>query len=322
MKINSKKALVLLNMGGPNNLHEVELFLKNMFNDPHILSIPSKRIRRLVAGIITTLRVEKSQEAYRYIGGKSPLVDLTNKLSYALEEALNGKYHVISAMRYTPPFASDAITLLMEKEIEEVILFPMYPHYSTTTTASSIEDFIETLDKQMHFYPKMTIIPSYYDNKIFNTGIIDSILQSIGQEDPSTIDMIFSAHGLPQKVIDKGDHYQAEVEAHVALLKKLLQEQGIRFNSVTLSYQSKVGPMKWLEPSLEQSLTLLKSGKRALIYPIAFTIDNSETVFELHEEYREVAQELGYEFYRVVPALNNHPRFVEAIKALIEYSDA
>ena len=315
--MSKQKALILLNMGGPNNLHEVELFLKNMFNDPHILSISSKRGRKYLAGLITTLRVEKAQEVYRSIGGKSPLVELTQKLIEALKKKLPSSFHILPAMRYTPPFASDAISYIKEHAIEELILFPMYPHYSTTTTASSVEDFIEHLDKKLHYYPKVSILPSYYHNSKLNEAIVNSILDTLKEEDPHEIDLVFSAHGLPQKVINKGDRYKHEVESHVKLLKKRLKERTIYFNSVNLAYQSKVGPMKWLEPSLDQTLNVLKSGKRVLIYPLAFTIDNSETIYELHKEYKELALELGYEYYEVVHALNDHPLFVEMICELI-----
>jgi len=167
----SKKGLVLLNMGGPNDLTEVELFLKNMFNDKHILSIPSPKIRKFVAGTITTLRVEKAQEIYRELGGKSPLVSYTNKLIKALEDKLDD-FVVVSAMRYTPPFASDAIKELQKHDLSHLYVVPLYPQHSTTTTASSIEDFVEQMDIH-HFDVTTTIISSFYKNEHLNQGITD-----------------------------------------------------------------------------------------------------------------------------------------------------
>ena len=310
-----KKALVLLNMGGPNNLAEVELFLKNMFNDKHILSMP-KAIRKFVAGTITTLRVEKAQEIYREIGGKSPLVDYTNTLIKALEKELDDTL-ILSAMRYTPPFANQAVETIKEHDIKHIYVFPMYPHHSTTTTSSSVEDFLEQLELA-HVDITTTIVGNYFKNRFLNEGIIDSIRKTLEKDDEHSIDLIFSAHGLPKKVIEKGDLYQGHVEAHVALLKKSLKKAGLFFNSVSLAYQSKVGPLEWIGPSLEDSLVHLKSGKQAMIYPIAFTIDNSETEHELQVEYKEIAQQMGYEYYKVVPALNSHPLFVQAIKDIIE----
>lgn len=313
-----KKAIVLLNMGGPNNLHEVELFLKNMFNDKHILSIPSARIRKFVAGIITTLRVEKAQEVYRQLGNKSPLVGYTNELIKAIDRSVGDAFVTVAAMRYTPPFASDAIDALMQEDIEHLYLVPLYPQHSTTTTASSVEDFIEMMDKK-HFDVTTTVISSFYGNEYLNRGIVESIQQAVQGEGVGEIDLIFSAHGLPESVIKKGDLYQMHVEEHVDILSKKLQESGLQFHSVSLAYQSKVGPMKWIEPSLEQALEAKKANKKALIYPIAFMIDNSETEFELHIEYEEVAKELGYEYYKVVPCLNDHPMLVNTILDLIGY---
>ena len=309
------KAIVLLNMGGPNNLHEVELFLKNMFNDKHIISVKSDRLRRFIAGTITTLRAEKAQDVYRQLGNKSPLVGYTNELIKAIKEASTEELIVLPAMRYTPPYASEAIIELQKHDISELILFPMYPQHSTTTTASSVEDFMAEVDKA-NLDVKTTIISSYYKNDNLNEAIAQSIEQKLGQEDSKHIDLVFSAHGLPQKIVDKGDLYEKQVEEHVALLKEKLRNKGISFNSVSLAYQSKVGPMKWIEPSLEQSLLVHKSNKRILIYPIAFTIDNSETEYELVIEYEEIAKEMGYEYYEVVPALNSHPLFVKAILEL------
>ncbi len=310
-----KKGLVLLNMGGPNDLTEVEVFLRNMFNDKHILSIGSPRIRKFVAGTITTLRVEKAQEIYRELGGKSPLVGHTNKLIAALQKELED-FVIVAAMRYTPPFASDAIDELMKHDLDHLYIVPLYPQHSTTTTASSVEDFIEQMDVK-HLDVSCTIISSYYKNELLNQAMVDSIKQTCLGDETQTIDLIFSAHGLPQKVVDKGDLYQKQVEEHMQILKTMLRKEGIHFNSMTLAYQSKVGPMAWIEPSLDQALNVLKSGKRALIYPIAFTIDNSETEHELIVEYKEIAEELGYEYYKVVPALNDHPLFVQAILDLI-----
>ena len=310
-----RKGLVLLNMGGPNDLTEVELFLRNMFNDKHILSIPSAGIRKFVAGTITTLRVEKAQEIYRELGGKSPLVGYTNKLITALEEQLEG-FVIVSAMRYTPPFASDAIKELSKHDLSHVYVLPLYPQHSTTTTASSVEDFVEQMDIH-HFDVTTTIISSFYKNEHLNQGIVDTIRQTCQGDNAAEIDLVFSAHGLPQKIVDKGDLYQGQVEEHIKILKNMLKAEGLYFNSTTVSYQSKVGPMAWIDPSLDQTLQVLKSGKHVLIYPIAFMIDNSETEFELLVEYKEIAEKLGYEYYKVVPALNDHPQLVKAILDLI-----
>ena len=309
-----KNALILLNMGGPNNLDEVELFLKNMFNDPNILTMKSTLLRRFVAAMITFFRSESSQEIYRQLGGKSPIVDLSHKLVAALQKALGDEVVVDFAMRYTPPFADDVCKRLEQYDIDKIFLLPLYPQYSTTTTKSSLEDF-ERAYHESNLDALLVETKHYFENRAYNEAIIERIKEALGGDDAETFDLIFSAHGLPQKIVDGGDPYQNHVQRHAALLEKLLEETGVTFNRVHLAYQSKVGPMQWLEPALDDTLRALEN-KNVLIYPIAFTVDNSETDFELGVEYREVAEELHFSNYRVCRCVNDHPRFVEALAGI------
>ena len=303
-------------MGGPNNLDEVELFLKNMFNDPNILTMKSTLLRRFVATMITFFRTESSQEIYRQLGGKSPIVDLSHKLVAALQERLGDEVVVDFAMRYTPPFADDVCKRLEGYDIDKIFLIPLYPQYSTTTTKSSLEDF-ERAYHESNLDALLVEVKHYFENPTYNEAIVDRIREQLGNDDAQEFDLIFSAHGLPQKIVDSGDPYQQHVRRHVALLETLLEASGVRFNKVHLAYQSKVGPMQWLEPALDETLRSLEN-KKVLIYPIAFTVDNSETDFELGIEYREVADELHFEAYRVCRCVNDHPRFVEALAGLYE----
>ena len=212
-------------------------------------------------------------------------------------------------MRYTPPFANDVIKEILKDGMEEIILLPLYPQYSTTTTKSSVEDFIDFLPYS--FGKNIRYIETFYKNSIFNSCIVDEIeKQAEGKDD---YNLIFSAHGLPQKIVDNGDPYEKQMKEHVEILSKMLKEKGLNFKSINLAYQSKVGPMKWLEPSLEDMLKNFKKQK-VLVYPIAFIVDNSETDFELDIEYREVAEELEIEDYRVCKCVNDSDKFVEAIK--------
>jgi ferrochelatase len=308
-----KEAIILLNMGGPNNLLEVELFLKNMFSDPNILTMKSSLLRKFVGTMITFLRTESSQEIYRQIGGKSPIVGYTEKLVSALQDALPEVY-IDYVMRYTPPFAPEVIERLKAKNIEKIFLIPLYPQYSTTTTKSSLEDFEEAfyasgldavLLEKKHFYE----LPRY------NDAVVERVAEGLEGDPSEEYHLIFSAHGLPQKIINAGDPYQRHVERHVELLKAKLLEKGLHFKQVSLAYQSKVGPLKWLEPSLETMLNHTRN-ENVLIYPIAFTIDNSETEYELVIEYKEIAEELGFKKYKVAPCVNDHPFFVEALVEL------
>ena len=308
-----KEAIILLNMGGPNNLMEVEVFLKNMFNDPNILTMKSGTVRKLVATMITFFRTESSQEIYRQIGGKSPIVGHTEKLVSAMQKALPDVY-IDYVMRYTPPFAPEVLEKLKEKNIEKIFLIPLYPQYSTTTTKSSLEDFEEAF-RASGLDAILLEKKHYYELPKYNDAVIERIIEGLEGDKCEDYHLIFSAHGLPQKIVDAGDPYQRHVERHVELLKAKLKEKKLPFKHVSLAYQSKVGPLAWLEPSLETMLDKTRN-ENVLIYPIAFTIDNSETDFELGIEYKEIAEELGFKKYKVAPCVNDHPYFVEALVEL------
>lgn len=309
-----KKALVLLNMGGPNNLDEVKVFLSNMFNDANIITVKSALLRRFIAFMITSTRTKKAQANYAKLGGKSPLVGYTKQLVEKLQSALPA-LHVTFAMRYTPPFCDAVIEELKAKRIEEVILLPLYPHYSTTTTKSSVEDFMKVA-KTLGFQARIRVIDRFFENASYNRLLVKKIKEALGENDPTQMELIFSAHSLPQKIIANGDPYEREISLHVKLVEQLLHEEGVSFKAVHLAYQSKLGPVKWLEPSMEEKLSTLEN-KNALIVPISFTIDNSETEFELSQEYAELAHRLEFERYIVAKCPNDDEAFVECIARLI-----
>lgn len=312
--MSKKEAIILLNMGGPNNLHEVELFLKNMFNDKNILTMKSDLVRKLVGGMITFSRAESSQEIYRELGGKSPIVGHTKNLVKKLQTRLGDNVIVDFVMRYTPPFAQEVIDKLNKEDIEKIYLIPMYPQYSTTTTKSSLEDFEECYHDNAG-NALLVEIKHYFENESYNRAIIESIKNSVGESDYRDFDMIFSAHGLPQKIVDAGDVYEKHITKHVSLLKEMLKIESMDFHDVHLAYQSKVGPLEWLKPSLEEKLKIVRN-RGIIIFPIAFTIDNSETDFELEIEYREIAEELGFKDYRVCRCPNDSDLFVDALSEI------
>ena len=311
-----REAVLLLNMGGPNNLDEVELFLKNMFNDPNILTMKSSLLRKFVAFMITASRKNASKEIYRTLGGKSPIVDLTKTIVEKLQQKMDEETVVDFVMRYTPPFADEVITRLKAEGVQKVYLLPMYPQYSTTTTKSSFEDFYDSA-KRLNFNAEVVKVDDYYENEKFNQAVIERIKEVVGEEKCGEYELIFSAHGLPQKIVDAGDVYEKHVTKNVAKLQKMMQKEGMAFGGVYLAYQSKVGPMKWLEPSLEDVLKTM-AGKKVIIYPIAFTVDNSETEFELSVEYEHIAKEIGIKEYKVCRCVNDHPVFIEALFELYE----
>ena len=303
------KALVLLNMGGARSKDELGTFLRNMFNDKNILTIQNDTIRSMMASIIVALRHNKAWENYEQIDGSSPLHSLTDDLIKKLKKQLP-QYFITTAMRYTSPFSQTAVARIIEKGIKDVVLLPLYPQYSTTTTKSSTEDFLEHARDSFN----ITTVEPFYKNNLYNEAICNEIIKTQGKY--KDFHLIFSAHGLPQKVVDKGDPYRIQVEEHIEILKEKLTHYATNFESINLCFQSKVGPMKWLEPSLDNTLKYFKN-KKVLIYPISFIIDNSETTFELNIEYRKLAKEIGVRDYRVCQCVNDNDKFIEAIEELV-----
>ena len=308
----NKKALVLLNMGGARNKAELKMFLTNMFNDKNILTVKNPLIRKMIAYFIVTKRLDSAWENYEHIGNESPINKLTEKLVAKCNEKIE-EFKTYQVMRYTPPFAQDVIKQMLDDGINEIVMLPLYPQYSTTTTKSSVEDFIDYLPYT--FGKNIRYIETFYKNDKFNECIINEIISNV--EEPSEYNLIFSAHGLPQKIVDAGDPYEIQMNEHVKILSEKLKEKNINFKSINLAYQSKVGPLKWLDPSLEDMLKNFKEQK-VIIYPIAFIVDNSETDFELDIEYREIAHEMGINEYKVCRCVNDSDAFVEAIKDIIK----
>lgn len=304
------KALVLLNMGAARSKEELHTFLINMFNDKNILTMKSDFIRAKLASFITNSRIDEAWENYEEIGGKSPLHEITDSLIEKLQKKLPNIF-VTQAMRYTDPFTSSTIEEIKTKNIKDVILLPLYPQYSTTTTKSSVEEFEKLAQNQFN----ITTIDPFYNNQKLNNIISDEIIEKInGQND---FNLIFSAHGLPQKVVDNGDPYQIQIQEHVENIKKELQKKSAKFKSISLAYQSKVGPMQWLEPSLEDAISTFKEQK-VLIYPISFMIENSETDFELSIEYEEIAQKLKVKEYLVCSCPNDKETTVDCLVNLVK----
>jgi len=304
----TKQALLLLNMGGPNNVEEVELFLRNMFADEKILTM-DRYTRKFVATIIINKRLEEVKENYALLGGKSPLPELTDALIIKLKAKLD--IPIYPAMRYVPPFADVSLEKCQKEGIEELILFPMYPQYSTTTTLSSVED-IEARCKVIGYMPKITVIDPYYDDYDYIVASVEKIVEAMEGKDTQEYDLLLSAHGLPVSIIQAGDPYQNQVEANASAIKIYLKERGIKFHDIKLVYQSKVGNSKWLEPNLVDVLRN-PTHRKVLIFPLAFTLDNSETVFELDIEHREIAQKIKYEDYVVANCMNSSDKFVDLI---------
>ena len=304
-----KKALLLLNMGGANSLDDVEIFLTNMFNDPYILGIKNKFLRKFVAFMITKGRLKTAKHNYEQIGGKSPLCELTAKLCEKIS-SLKSEFDAVDfAMNYTSPFVKDV--LKKYEKFDEIVLLPLYPHHSQTTITSSLADF-KKAKEELKLKAKISLCEPFYDDDAYNKIIISHIREAIKDTDISDVSLIFSAHSLPRKIIEKGDIYEKHINEHVQILSKMLKEQGLNFKDVSLAYQSRLGPVKWLEPSLNEALAKCEN-KKALIYPLSFCIDNSETIFELVIEYAKLAKELSFSFYKVVECPNSSDEFASFI---------
>jgi ferrochelatase len=302
------RALFLLNMGGPNSIDEVELFLQNMFADKNILTM-DRYTRKLVSTIIITKRLEDVKENYGLLGGKSPLLGLTEDLISMLAPKLDMPIYPV--MRYVPPFADEALKECKKNGVEELILFPMYPQYSTTTTLSSVED-VEARCEELDYHPVIKVIEPYYDDYDYIEASCEKIIEAMEGLETKEFDLLLSAHGLPLSIIQAGDPYQNQVEGNASAIKIYLKERGIEFHEIKLVYQSKVGSSSWLEPNL---VDVLRNPyhRKVLIFPLAFTLDNSETVFELDIEHREIAEKIKYDDYVVAECMNNSEKFVDLI---------
>jgi len=306
-----KRAILLMNMGGPSNLDEVEVFLNNMFNDKHVINVPQP-IRKIISKLITWQRSGEAKANYMRIGGKSPIQKYTNRLIYSLESKVDATVHMV--MRYTPPFASDVLKEL--KETDEIYAIPLYPHYSRTTTLSSMQDLKDSIAKQ-GIKAEVKTLMHYYKHPDYLQAIVERIQEQLEGEDPSEYELVFSAHGLPQSVIDEGDTYQRHIKYNLYHARRALTLAGVHFHKTHLAYQSRLGPLEWIRPYLEDKLQSLEK-RKVIIYPIAFTMDNSETEFELDIEYREIAEDFGFETYKVAKAPNDNPSFVKCIHSLYE----
>ncbi len=326
--MSKKTAVILFNLGGPDNLKSVRGFLFNLFNDKAIIGI-IQPFRFLLATLISFRRNKKAQEIYSQIGGKSPILETTNAQAEALEKELSylGNFKVFVVMRYWRPFAKEVIKKVKEYQPDEVIFLPLYPQFSTTTTASSFKDFYQELQKAK-LSAKLKYICCYPTSPDFISSHCRLILQAINKT-KSTIKsdnfrLLFSAHGLPEKIIDMGDPYCEQVKYSTeAIINGLTQNLSTDKNPQTLDYkvcyQSKVGPLEWTKPSLEFEIKRAAMDKKAvIIIPIAFVSDHSETLVELDIEYRELSQQLGISFYYRVAALNVDGYFIKALLELCE----
>ena len=311
-----KKAVILFNLGGPDKMENVEPFLFNLFNDPAILNLPSL-FRYPLAKFIANRRAPIAKKIYQELGGSSPILKLTKDQSSALEIKLNNddsssEYKCFIVMRCWHPRAENVVKDVINYNPEEIILMPLYPQFSAATSGSSIKEWSH-ICKKNNFKVKTSTICCYPTDQNFIKAHKDEIIKKI--KDLNDFKLIFSAHGLPEKNIKKGDPYQWQVEQSVDKIVKSLNIEGLDW---ILSYQSRVGPLKWIGPSTEDVIVEnSKIGKHIVLVPIAFVSEHSETLVELDIEYKELAEKNGCKNYSRVPALGVNENYIKAMSNLI-----
>lgn len=307
-------AIILFNLGGPDSLKAVRPFLFNLFNDRAIIGLPQP-FRFLLAQLISRTREKLAKANYALMGGASPIVPETQKQADALETVIarrvsNVTFRCFPAMRYWRPFVKDAAKAAEKWGATDAILLPLYPQFSSTTTASSLRAW-----RKASKLPCSTIC-CYPAGAKFAEVHAEAILEAWrGAGSPPKPRLLFSAHGLPQRVVDRGDPYQWQVEQSVAAVRKLLPAEW----DIRICYQSRVGPLKWLGPSTEEEIRAAGRDKAGVILsPIAFVSEHVETLVELDIEYAQIAQQLALPYYLRAPALGATPQFIDALADLVE----
>ena len=310
----NKIAVVLLNLGGPDSLEAVQPFLENLFNDPDIFKLP---FQKALARYISKKRAPKVQKEYELIGGKSPINMWTEKQRQMLENKLRNKYNidVLIAMRYWKPLTEVTASAVEKENYTRIILLPLYPHFSVSTTGSSFNEW-------KRYYKgdeaKVEYIMSYQTHPAYIKAInqrIDGNLLRFPENVRDNVQLVFSAHGTPVSYVKKGDPYSHQIKETIEGVMNLRNYS----HKHHLCFQSKVGPAKWLEPATDKMIEeLAAKGKRhLLIIPISFVSDHVETSFELDIEYRHVADRVGIENYIVMTGLNDSQLFVDALFELV-----
>ena len=310
-----KKAVILFNLGGPDKLESVEPFLFNLFNDPAIISIPSI-FRYPLAKFISKRRAPVAKNIYKKIGNKSPILKLTQDQAKSLENSLStkGDYKCYVVMRCWHPRAIDVIKKVKEFNPEEIILLPLYPQFSASTSGSSINEW-NNLCKKKNYNVKTKTICCYPTEDNFVQSHVNLINKTLKTIENNNFKLLFSAHGLPEIKIKKGDPYQWQVEESVNAIISKLKDENL---DCSISYQSRVGPLKWIGPSTDAEIIKYSKEKKGIvIVPVAFVSEHSETLVELDIEYKKLAEENGCSFYKRVPALGTEENFIKGLTKLV-----
>jgi ferrochelatase len=319
-----KVGIVLFQLGGPDSLEAVEPFLLNLFLDPDIIPMgPLGFLRRPLAKLISSRRSAPVRGRYAEIGGRSPIGTLTERQRGSLVDALSNDMDPVAvvAMRYWHPFTEEAVEALRKSTpLDEIVLLPLYPHFSYATTLSSLKEWRRVYGQPENGPPQRTV-SQFYDHPLYVQALAQRIGSVLRQfSDSSRIQLVFSAHGLPMSLVEKGDPYPGQVEATV----RMVCEQGRKQfpgwpQAHLLCYQSRVGPAKWLQPPLTGTIERLgtEGVKEMLVVPISFVTEHIETLHEINIEARAEAKKFGVEVFRMMPAVGDSPLFIAALKDLV-----
>jgi protoporphyrin/coproporphyrin ferrochelatase len=311
----AKIAIVLMNLGGPDSAEAVEPFLYNLFFDPAIIALPNP-LRWLIARTISSRRAPIAQQIYAKIGNASPLVPNTEAQARALESAIGDETRCFIAMRYWHPFADRAARAIAHWGADEIVLLPLYPQFSSTTTGSSLADWHKAAKRAGITAPTHAICCAP-DEPGFIAALTENIRHALAAwpAEKITPRLLLSAHGLPKRTVARGDPYQSHVEMTAAALRQALVRPEL---DITICYQSRVGPLEWLGPATDAEIRRAGAEKRGLIVaPIAFVSEHSETLVELDIEYGHLAAQSGVPHYVRVPTVSTHPRYIAGLADLV-----
>ena len=314
--------VLLFNLGGPDTLDDVRPFLYNLFSDPDIIRLPWRPMQKPLAWLISTQRYKKSRGYYQQIGGGSPLRRITDEQARALEAELARRgtpARVYVGMRYWKPFIEDALDQIAADGVKHLVVLPLYPQYSVSTTGSSLNRMRAIMSERGTDGMTTTVINSWQDEPRYVSALARTVSEELSQcvdPDPARTHILFSAHGVPVSYIEAGDPYLEQIRRTVECVMTELGPD----RPHSLSFQSKVGPVKWLEPTTDQAVRKLagEGVTQVLLVPVSFVSEHIETLYELDILYRNVASEVGIAHYRRAPALNCRPDFIEALASLVE----
>jgi ferrochelatase len=318
MSSNRRIAVVLFNLGGPDSPAAVEPFLFNLFNDRNIIDLP-RILRWPLAKLISSRRAKVAAAIYAEMGGRSPILANTERQAAALQATLGdlGEIKVVIAMRYWHPLTEQAVAAVKRFAPDDVILLPLYPQFSTTTTESSHRVWRDAVKRQALTAPQK-LICCYPTEPGFIAGVAKVTAAAIARAKAKTkapIFVIFSAHGLPKKVVDRGDPYVAQVSATVHAVVNALD---LAAEEWMVAFQSRVGPLEWVGPPTDHSIEeAAQAGKAVIVVPIAFVSEHSETLVELDIEYRRLAEKRGAAAYERAPTVSEDPDFIAGLAELV-----